>query len=280
MDACLQSFADYGLRSLGIGARALPRSDISLCDQFALIGGGMLWNIYFACLAVAAGFFFATGLALASSSARRWLRQPARGFIFVFRGSPLFIQFFLFYELFSLFPKLDITIDFLFIEVNENSRMFTKAAYGALLVLFLNTSAYSAQIFQGAYYAVPVNDVEAAAAYGMSYWQRFRRVVWPSMLRLSWPSYTNEAIFLFHATTLVFFSSFPAWRQEGDAFYYANYLAEKTFNPFVSYPIIAAYFILFTLVIIAAFNVANRRLNAHLAPTEVVRIKYRPKLLR
>jgi hypothetical protein len=37
-------------------------------------------------------------------------------------------------------------------------------------------------------------------------------IICPTILRLAWPSYNNEAIFLFHATALVFFSSFPAWR--------------------------------------------------------------------
>lgn len=45
----------------------------------------------------------------------------------------------------------------------------------------------------------------------MNGWQTFWRVVWPTMMRLAWPSYTNEAIFLFDATTLVFFTGFPAW---------------------------------------------------------------------
>ena len=131
-------------------------------------------------------------------------------------------------------------------------------------MLFLNTSAYTAQIFHGALMAVPKGDVEAADAIGMSPRTRFRRVVFPTMLRLAWASYTNEAIFLFHATTLVFFSSFPAWRQKGDALYYANYFADKTFNPFVPYPIIAAYFVLFTLLLTLASGLVNRRLNRHL----------------
>jgi ABC-type amino acid transport system permease subunit len=49
----------------------------------------------------------------------------------------------------------------------------------------------------------------------MTGWKRYRRVVWPTMMRLAWPAYTNEAIFLFHATTLVFFSSFPGLRATG-----------------------------------------------------------------
>ena len=83
-------------------------------------------------------------------------------------------------------------------------------------------------------------------------------------LRLAWPAYTNEAIFLFHATTLVFFAGFPARQQQGDALYYANYFADKTFNPFIPYPILAGYFILLTLIVIAVFGRIDRRLNRHL----------------
>jgi hypothetical protein len=100
----------------------------------------------------------------------------------------------------------------------------------------------------------PEGDIEAADAYGMSGWTRFRGSPGPPCCASAWPAYTNEAIFLFHATTLVFFSGFPARQQRGDALYYANYFADKTFNPFVPYPILAFYFILLTLVIIACLR--------------------------
>ena len=100
------------------------------------------------------------------------------------------------------------------------------------------------------------------------------------MLRLAWPAYTNEAIFLFHATTLVFFSSFPAWQQRGDALYYANYFADKTFNPFIPYPILAGYFILLTLILIGLFGIANKKLNIHLPKEEHAKIKFRIRLIR
>ena len=91
----------------------------------------------------------------------------------------------------------------------------TTAWAGALIVLFLNTAAYSAEIFYGALRSIPKGDLEAADAYGITGWARFRRIQWPTMLRLGWPAYTNEAIFLFHATTLVFFSGFPAFAAKG-----------------------------------------------------------------
>ena len=48
MSSCLQTLSDYGLRSIGYGERLLPKADITLCEQFVLIGSGMMWNIYFA----------------------------------------------------------------------------------------------------------------------------------------------------------------------------------------------------------------------------------------
>ncbi|MEO0915701.1 MAG: ABC transporter permease subunit, partial [Pseudomonadota bacterium] len=207
--SCWETIADYAFRSLGYGERLLPRSDFTLCQQFTLIGSGLIWNIYFGVLAMAAGFFFATALALGKASGSAMLRKPAEWFIFVFRGSPLFIQFFFAYELFVLLPREGIEI----FGITAETRWLTRAWAGALVVLFLNTSAYSAEIFYGALQSVPKGDLEAADAYGLSGWNKFRRVTWPTMLRLAWPAYTNEAIFLFHATTLVFFSGFPAWQQ-------------------------------------------------------------------
>jgi polar amino acid transport system permease protein len=273
--SCVQTIQDYALRSIGYGERLLPREGYDLCQQAVLIGSGLIWNLYFAVLALSVGFFIATGVALAKASANAWLRKPANAFIFVFRGSPLFIQFFIAYESLVLLPRAGIDV----VGMTIQTSWLTRAWAGALIVLILNTAAYSAQIFHGALMSVPKGEVEAADAYGLTGWKRFRRIVWPTMLRLAWPSYTNEAIFLFHATTLVYFSGFPAFQQKGDALYYASYFADRTFNPFVAYPIAAAYFIAATLALIWLFGRVNRRLNRHL-PGATSRVRYRPQLMR
>lgn len=283
MRTCWESFEGYFLRALGrdFGQPLLPRGlDITLCDQFALIASGLMWNIYFAVLALVAGFFLAIVLALGRYSASPLLNRPSAAFIFLFRGSPLFIQFFFAYEAFVLLPRLGFEINLIFVEITAETRWLTRAWAGALVVLWFNTSAYTAEIFYGALRAIPRGDLEAADAFGMSGWTRFRRVVWPTMLRLAWPSYTNEAIFLTHATTLVFFSGFPAWQQSGDALYYARYFADQTFNPFVSYPIVAVYFIGLTLAIIWLFGAVNRRLNRHLPQAARSRFRFRPQYIR
>jgi len=68
--SCWQTITDYGLRSLGYGERLLPKTDFTLCQQFTLIGSGMIWNIYFGALALLAGFFLAN-----ASSPTRWPSQ-------------------------------------------------------------------------------------------------------------------------------------------------------------------------------------------------------------
>ncbi|MCP4789111.1 MAG: ABC transporter permease subunit [Gammaproteobacteria bacterium] len=266
--SCWQTVQDYGLRSIGIGERLLPKSDITFCEQATLIGSGLIWNVYFAVLALLVGFFLAVALALGKNSHNPWLRRPAEWVVFLFRGSPLFIQFFFAYFAFLALKKMGLIT------------WLTSAQSGALLVLILNTAAYAAEIFFGALKAIPKGEMEAADAYGFSGWNKFRCIVWPNMLRLSWPAYTNEAIFLMHATALVFFSGFPAWQQKGDSLYYASYFADKTFNPFVPYPILAVYFVLLTLVIITAFGIVNGRLNKHLPSNQRSKMKLKLNLIR
>jgi polar amino acid transport system permease protein len=278
--SCWQTIQDYGLRSLGIGERLLPTGDITLCEQFTLIGSGMIWNVYFGVLALTFGFLLAVTVALGKASRVTALRKASEWFIFLFRGSPLFIQFFLAYETLTLLPRAGLALPLGFVTLTIETSWLTRAWAGALIVLFLNTSAYAGEIFYGALRSIPRGELEAADAYGMAGWTKFRRITFPTMLRLAWPSYTNEAIFLFHATALVFFSSFPAWRQQGDALYYASYFADRTFNPFIAYPIFAGYFIVLTIIVIVIFNGVNRRLNRHLAPTARPRLRYKPQLAR
>ncbi|QDC10578.1 ABC transporter permease subunit [Oceanicola sp. D3] len=267
--SCAETIADYAFRSLGYGERLLPRSDFTLCQHFVLIGSGLFWNVYFGIMALCSGFFLAIVVALGKASANPWLRKPAEWFILLFRGTPFFIQCF-----FAYFAFLSLKSQYAFFDA------FTSAWLGAVIVLFLNTSAYSGEIFYGALRSIPKGDIEAADAYGLSGWHRFRRITFPTMLRLGWPAYTNEAIFLFHTTTLVFFSGFPARQQAGDALYYASYFADKTFNPFIPYPILAFYFILLTLCIIGVYTVIGRRLNRHLPQERRAKFKLRPQLIR
>src|SRR5690606_4593873 len=199
---------DYALRSIGIGERLLPKGEMTHCEQFTQIGSGLILILYYGAVALIIGFFLANTLAVAKASGNIWARKPAEWFIFVFRGSPLFIQFFLAYEAFVLIPRMGWDIPLAFMTVTVETSWLSKAWLGALIVLGLETGADSGAKFDGPPRSTRRGDIEAAVANGVSSWSRFRSIMWPTVLRLAWPAYTHEAIFLFHATTLVYFSGF------------------------------------------------------------------------
>ena len=97
-------------------------------------------------------------------------------------------------------------------------------------ILTLNTTAYTAEIFYGALMTVPKGEIEAAKAYGMSRAQIFRSVTWPHLIRIAWPAYTNEVVFLFHATALVYFT-LPVIDEQKDLMNMAGSCSSATTTP-------------------------------------------------
>jgi polar amino acid transport system permease protein len=61
----------------------------------------------------------------------------------------------------------------------------------AVAVLGFVQGAYHTEVLRGAILAIPVGQIEAAKAFGMSPWLRFRRVVFPAMLPFAIPGLSN-----------------------------------------------------------------------------------------
>jgi len=147
------------------------------------------------------------------------------------------------------------------------------------LVLVLNTSAYAAEIFYGALRTVPHNELEAAKAMGMNRWQTFKSVVWPNMIRLAWPAYTNEVIFLFHATALVYFT-LPVINEQKDLMNKAGELFERDYNVFLHFSVAGLYFLIISLLIFLLSGIVYKRLTRHLVPARRGAITMKPNFLR
>ena len=58
-----------------------------------------LFNLYFALVSIPVGFPLAILFAVGKGSGNKLISIFSRGFIYAFRGSPLFIQFFMFYSI-------------------------------------------------------------------------------------------------------------------------------------------------------------------------------------
>jgi His/Glu/Gln/Arg/opine family amino acid ABC transporter permease subunit len=239
-------------------------------DDLVIMGPAVLYNLYFAAASIPVGFVMAIFLALGKASPNPLINRLSRGYIYAFRGSPLFIQFFMFY---SLSLSLNVSV---WKPMGISGFMLHPLFIGPL-VLVLNTGAYTAEIFYGALRAVPRGAVEAAKAYGMSRSQQYRRVIWPNLIRLAWPAYTNEVVFLFHATAIVYFA-LPVLSGQRELMITSKDLFERDFNAFLHFSVAALYFLLVSLVIFFIFGLIYQRLMRHLpAPP---RMRFQPKWMR
>ncbi len=224
-----------------------------------------LVNVYFAAAAIPLGFVFAIAVALARASGGRWTKRVAAGFTYALRGSPLFIQLFMVY---SLMLSLNLSV---WRPLGVDWFVLHPLFLGPL-VLTLNTTAYTAEIFYGAMRAVPKGEIDAAKAYGMSAGQRLRSVIWPNMIRTAWPAYTNEVVFLFQATALIYFT-LPVVESQRDLMSKAGDLFQRDFNAALHYSVAALYFVAISLVVFWLMGLVYRRLMRHTLPPETLRFR-------
>jgi polar amino acid transport system permease protein len=238
-----------------------------LIGEVVRMAPAALFNIYVAVAAIPAGFGFAILLALGKNSPNQLVNRLSRAYIYFFRGSPFFIQLFAFYSLvlaFNLSTWKPLGIDWFVLHP-----LFLGPA-----ILALNTTAYTAEIFYGALITVPKGEVEAARAYGMSRHQRFWSVTWPNLIRLAWPAYTNEVVFLFQATALVYFT-LPVIGDQRDLMNLAEVLFQRDYNVFLHFGVAAGYFLVISFAIFYLFGLIYRRLMRHLPQERRLKFSWR-----
>jgi octopine/nopaline transport system permease protein len=166
---------------------------IFIRDTFLELLSGIPLTLQLTFVAFALGTVIAILMALMRMSRIRALEAFARGYVFVLRGTPLLVQIFLIYYGLGQFPSVRATFLWPFLR---------EPYWCAILALTLNTAAYGSEIIRGGLLSVPVGQVEAARACGMSGLLLFRRVVLPIAVRQALPAYGNELVLMVKATSL------------------------------------------------------------------------------
>ncbi len=195
------------------------------------------------------GLMLAVPTALARVAGPAWLRWPAFGYIFFFRGTPLLVQIFLVYYGLSQFDAV------------RNSLLWpvlSQAYWCAIIAFTLNTGAYTAEILRGAMQAVPHGEVEAARALGMSGALLYRRIILPRAFRLALPAYGNEVILMLKGSALA--STITLLDITGAA----RTIIAVTYTPVEIFLAAGVLYLALSLIIIHGFRALERRLNTHL----------------
>lgn len=149
-------------------------------------------------LAMALGVVGGVLLAVMRMSPNPVLRVVSWGFLWVWRGTPIYVQLVFWGLLGSIYQVIAVGPVEISVE-SVLSNMFLLAVLG----LGLNEAAYMAEIVRSGIQAVPEGQLEASKALGMGWWMTMRRTVMPQAMRIIIPPTGNEFISLLKTTSLV-----------------------------------------------------------------------------
>jgi polar amino acid transport system permease protein len=131
------------------------------------------------------------------------LRTAAWVYLWVFRGTPIYVQL-VFWGLFpSIYKTIDLGIPFVHQFAHIDIQALNAAFLFAVIGLALNEAAYMAEIVRAGVNSVSEGQTEASTALGMSWAQTMRRTVLPQAMRVIIPPTGNELISMLKTTSLV-----------------------------------------------------------------------------
>ncbi len=149
-------------------------------------------------LAMLIGVVLGATLAVMRMSPNPVLRGVAWVYLWIFRGTPVYVQLVFWGLLGSLYQSINVG----FAEI-ELEGLLRNAFILAVLGLGLNEAAYMAEIVRSGISSVPEGQMEASKALGMSWWLTMRRTVLPQAMRIIIPPTGNELISMLKTTSLV-----------------------------------------------------------------------------
>ncbi|MBQ1566911.1 MAG: amino acid ABC transporter permease [Erysipelotrichaceae bacterium] len=166
------------------------------------------------------------------------LKQLARFYIWVIRGTPLLIQLFVvFYGL----PSVGVIIN---------------PFPAAVLVFSINEGAYSAETIRGALEAVPKGQIEAGYCSGLNFIQIMWHIVLPQALRMAFPSLANGLIAMVKSTSLA------ANITVMEMFMVTQQIVARTYEALALYLELAFIYLMFSTVLTRLQTYIEERLNA------------------
>jgi polar amino acid transport system permease protein len=167
------------------------------------IATGVRITVELTILAMVLGVVLGVLLAVMRLSPNPVLRSTAWGYLWIFRGTPVYVQL-VFWGLFgSLYPHLALGIPFVHQFVHFDMQSVYSPFVFAFIGLGLNEAAYMAEIVRAGISSVGEGQSEAATALGMSWGKTMRRIVLPQAMRVIIPPTGNEVISMLKTTSLV-----------------------------------------------------------------------------
>lgn len=213
--------------------------DILIDSFWNILIPGLTMTIPLTVISFAIAMVIAVVTALVQFAGIRVLKELARFYVWVVRGTPLLVQLFVvFYGL----PNIRILID---------------PFPAAVLVFSINEGAYSAETIRAALEAVPRGQMEAGECVGMTYLQIIRRIVLPQALRIAFPPLSNSLIAMVKDTSLA------ANITVTEMFMATQRIVARTYEPLALYIEVGIIYLIFCTVLTKLQRAGEKRLETY-----------------
>ena len=144
-------------------------------------------------------------------------------YIWFFRGTPVLVQIFFWFNVAIILPYVGVGIPFTHVGVTLSTNVLIPAVVAAIFGLGFNEAAYMAEIVRAGIISVEHGQTEAAQALGMTRLQVMRRIVLPQAMRVIIPPTGNETISMLKTTSLAFVASVPELFTRADQIANSNF---------------------------------------------------------
>ena len=211
-----------------------------LVDSFwNILIPGLTMTIPLTVISFAIAMVIAVAVALVQFAGIKVLKEIARFYVWVIRGTPLLVQLFVvFYGL----PNIGILID---------------PFPAAVIVFSINEGAYSAETIRAALEAVPKGQMEAGECVGMTYLQIIRCIVLPQALRIAFPPLSNSLIAMVKDTSLA------ANITVTEMFMATQRIVARTYEPLALYIEVGLIYLLFCTVLARLQRIGEKRMGVY-----------------
>ena len=162
-----------------------------------LVFSGLGVTVFLALLACLLSILFGVAGTTLKLSSYKSLRMVGDAYTTLIRGVPdLVLMLIVYYGGQTLLNQIGASLELWnYIEISPFA-----AGVGTIGFIF---GAYMTETFRGAFLAVPVGQIEAAKAIGMTFSTYLRRIIWPQIVPLALPGFTNNWLVLLKTTALV-----------------------------------------------------------------------------
>ncbi len=208
-------------------------------------------GVTLALTALAMTFAITLGISLAvmRRSPNPVFRSVSWLFIWIFRGTPVYVQLVfwgllstIYHSFFVGIPDIHFNNFYLGFHqaISQNFSLFWIAVIG----LSLNEAAYMAEIVRAGLLSVDAGQEEAATSIGMSWWATMRYVVIPQAMRIIIPPTGNEIVSMLKTTSLV-----TAVPLVTDLYARTRDISAETYNPIPLLLVASAWYLAFTTIL-------------------------------